>query len=148
MAFEQGPYVKAAFFCDLMIRGDDGVLTPVRMVDRLTQRAVGQDPPDDMPPLTWNGTLHVALTAGRAQGRAQVRISIEKPSGERSELARQDVQFGSDHTAVGIVAPSKITFGSEGVYWFHVLVDSKEITRMPLEVVYERTIGATPGPQR
>jgi hypothetical protein len=40
-----GPYIGAAFLCEKILQEKDGVLSAIRIVDRITHSAVGPEAP-------------------------------------------------------------------------------------------------------
>ena len=80
-ALSSGPYVAAGFFCENVIEGKDGVLSVVRIVDRFTRTVTGPGAPDFMPPTPVRAQLLVSLKSGDAQGRHEVSVTVEQPSG-------------------------------------------------------------------
>lgn len=147
-AFGTGPYVKAALFCEKVLREADGVLTFVRMIDRVNVEAMGPDAPTEMPSTPF--TLHnvVILSAGSALGRHELAIAPELPSGQlHTPIVSMSVNFdGGPERAVNILGQFTMNFQVEGLYWFNVYLDDKLITRIPLRVSYRRisTGPATP----
>ena len=55
MAFERGPYLSIAAFCEQTIDDKSNVLSLIRVVDRMTVTGQGPDVPDEMPLLIWTG---------------------------------------------------------------------------------------------
>lgn len=145
--FEAGPYVKAAFFCEKVLREVDGVLTFVRIVDRITVTATGPVAPNEMPPTRYDLSNVVILVAGRALGRHDLTITPELPSGQlQTPVVAISVNFdGRPQSAVNIIGQFTMQFELEGIYWFNVYLDDRLIARMPLSVVYTRVVTtATP----
>ncbi|MGH9740926.1 MAG: hypothetical protein ACRD51_01105, partial [Candidatus Acidiferrum sp.] len=46
---EGGPYLQMACFCEKVLNEKDGVLSIIRVIDRLTVNASGPDSPEQMP---------------------------------------------------------------------------------------------------
>ncbi|MDO8690007.1 MAG: hypothetical protein Q7R39_08370, partial [Dehalococcoidia bacterium] len=68
MAFENGPYLQAAVFCQDVIEDKSGVLSLIRLIDTLTHAPEMADPPNEMPPVTWNWKLVITMKAGKLRG--------------------------------------------------------------------------------
>src|SRR6266487_3974568 len=132
--FHDGPYVRIATICERALQESDGVLSLIRVVDRLTHTAAGTDAPADMPPVTFSLTLVVMLTSGQARGSYDILLRLELPSGLSRDLASQRLLFEGEDRGVNIVAPSQLTFESPGLYWIQVLLDSVLMTKVPLRV--------------
>ncbi len=68
MVFEQGPYLTVAALCDKALQEKDGVISLIRVVDKLTSSAVGPDAPEQMPPFPVNhASAASALYCGLAR---------------------------------------------------------------------------------
>jgi hypothetical protein len=146
-----GPWVQLACVCERVLQEQDGVLSLIRVVDRLMLGATGPEPPDEMPKMPVNFTLLVALKGGAARGRFQVRLTLEAPSGERMPTeATLPVLFEGEDRGVNLVVPVGLELDQEGVYWFDVWLGPRYgqpeelLTRVPLRIVYQPQ--TAPGP--
>ena len=91
MPFERGPYLSVAAFCEQVIEDKSGVLSLIRIVDRLNVAVQGPDAPPEMPPSNFNWTLVLTLKSGDARGSAEVKIVPELPSGVSMQPSIQSV---------------------------------------------------------
>lgn len=136
-----GPYLQMAVFCERVLEEKDGVLSAIRIVDRITHRAVGQKPTDDMPPFPVNLKALIAFKNGRALGRHTLKLRPIPPSGlptqELPEFSVSILFEGGEHRGTNIILDVGLQVTQEGVYWFEVKIDDHVFTRMPLQVVYE-----------
>jgi hypothetical protein len=134
-----GPYVAAGFFCERVIEGKDGVLSVVRILDRFTRTVTGSGAPDFMPPTPIQTTLLISLKSGDAQGRHDVSVNVEQPSGlVETVIPRASVLFeGAEHGA-NLVFELDWLAVEEGLHWFDVLLDGARVTRVPLRIAYLR----------
>jgi len=146
MSFETGPYLKAAVFCEKALREADGVLSLIRLVDRLTVSARGPGAPDAMPKTPYNITAVIMLTSGAARGRQEIKIETENPSGIRKQSVSATVQMEGEDRGANIVFDMHLTFEMEGLYWFHVYLDNTLLTKMPFRVMYARVSTGTEAP--
>ena len=142
---DQGPYVKAAAFCESVIEGKDGVLSLIRIIDRLNATASGPDTPDDMPPISHKLTAAIMLVSGRATGREDVTIEVEEPSGSRRELWSGSVHMEGNDRGQNLILSFDMKFRMEGLYWFDVRLGGQLLTRMPFRIIYARLSHGTPG---
>ncbi len=143
----RGPYVKSALFCERVLEEKDGVLTLVRVIDKLMQTARGPEAPNALPPVTYPLTCVVMLNPGDALGRHDFSIAVEPPSGiGKRTLGQGSVHFeGPERTAV-VAIQLQMMFDQEGVYWFEFALDEQTIlTRMPFVIQYTRVV--IPGTQ-
>jgi hypothetical protein len=140
MAFEDGPYVQAACFCEITIQETTGVLSLIRIIDTLTHTAVGVSPPAEMPPGPYPMKLVLMLKSGRARGRYDLKIIPELPSGETQEPRIMSVYFEGEEKGQNIVTTIQFTFTQEGLYWFNIYLDKDKLTAIPFRVKYSRMV--------
>lgn len=143
---DTGPFLKTAVFCDSVIEGKDGVLSIIRIVDRLTITAAGPQVPPDMPPTEHTLKLVLMLISGRAQGSAEVAVSVEQPGEPEESLWRTDVFFQGEDQGANLIAHVPITLKSQGLYWFRIRLDGEHLTSLPFRVIYRRVVPGTPLP--
>ena len=141
-SLDQGPYVKAAFFCEHALQEADGVLSAIRIVDRIMHTEQGSQTPEEMPPVAYKLFVVAILVPGRAKGRHPVRLDLENPAGELRMLSEHDLLFEGEDRNVALVADMRATFTHEGLHWLHVSFDGHVLTKSPLRVIYQR-VGAT-----
>lgn len=142
--FERGPYIQIAAFCERVLRETDGVVSLIRIVDRITHTEHGSMAPRDMPEVRYPLTLVLTLKAGAARGRHDVTITPQLPSGETLSPITVGVQMEGEHRGTGIVSRIDIPYKLEGVYWFTIAFDDIPITRLSLEVRYSRLVTGPP----
>ncbi len=136
-----GPWVQAAAFCDKVLQEADGVLSLIRLVDRIVisaQSPEGAELPAELPEggaLTT--TFVVMMKADDAQGRHPVTIRIQQPSGTYLEDKTVDVMFEGNDRGVNLVLNIQVP-AIEGLYWFEVYINDTLVTRAPLRVMYQR----------
>lgn len=144
--FERGPYVQVAALCERVLREADGVISLIRIVDRITHEERGPDAPRDMPTVRFPLTLVLTLKAGSARGRHDVTIMPELPSGATLSPFTLTVQMEGENRGVNIISSIDIPYSVEGLYWFNIMFDGRLLTRLPLEVRYSRLVtGQTTG---
>jgi len=141
-----GPYLAAALFCERVIEEKDGVLSIVRVIDRIIHSASGADTPEVMPPLSYGLTALICLKSGKASGAVQVRVDMESPSGlvKSGPSMTALMEGGEGDRGQNLIMKMQMMFEEPGLYWFNVRVEDKIVTRMPLRVVYMRTGGPSP----
>lgn len=144
MAFEEGPYIQAACFCNMAIRDDSGTLSLIRIVDTLTHTAGGPSPPEEMPPVPHAFTLALMLKSGRARGRHNLKIIPELPSGETETPIDVTVHFEGEEKGHNLVTQLQFVFTQEGLYWFNVYLDDQKLTAIPFRVKYSRMVTGAP----
>src|SRR4051794_23465688 len=118
MAQSSGPHLQIAVFCEKVIEDKEGVLSLIRIVDRVTQTATGPEPPDQMPPfILSNVFLVVTLKADKARGRYAVKIVPEDPSGRSLPEVETPIQLEGGQMGINLISPLQIPIELEGLYW-------------------------------
>ena len=134
-----GPYLQSALFCDAVIRGDDGVLTIIRVIDRVNHRVATPNASADMVPFEYDLTAVIMLKAGEVRGSHRLALEIINPAGEKKEALSQDIYMeGEEDRGVNVVLKMRILFAYSGLHWFNVVFDDTLLTKMPLRIVYLR----------
>lgn len=135
-----GPYLAAAVLCEKVLHEQDGVISLIRVVDRVIQTAVGPEAPDDMPPMPVNLQAVIVVKSGDARGRYPIRLSVESPSGlDTGQEAVLHVLLEGEDRGVNVVANFGFIATQEGLYWIDVRFGEQDLllTRIPLRVVYQ-----------
>ena len=140
MAFEDGPFVQAACFCDMVIQDKAETLSLIRIIDTLTRTEGGPNPPEEMPPVLHTMKLVLMLKSGKARGRYNLRIVPELPSGETKDPIIVSVHFEGEEKGQNVVSDLRFPFTQEGLYWFHVYLDEDKLTAIPFRVKYSRIV--------
>lgn len=129
-----------AVLCEKVLQEQDGVLSVIRVVDRIIQTAIGPEAPEEMPPVPINLTVVVVLKSGSALGRNNVRITLDGPSGlpVGPEISLP-VHFEGDERGSNLVLNLGFQAEDEGLYWFNVELEPQGVllTRIPLRVIYQ-----------
>lgn len=147
-----GPYLQAALLCERVLREQDGVLSAIRIVDRIIQQATGMGVavPQSMPPVAVDLSMLVTFKSGSSKGRSQIKITMEEPSGLLAPIeVSHSVLFEGEDRGVNAVFTLNLQLAKEGLYWFRVFLDDRFVTRIPLRIIYQpvqATTGAGPGP--
>jgi len=139
-----GPYLKAALFCESAIEGKDGVLSLIRVVDRLTVTVAGADTPRDMPAMDHTLTLVLMLISGMARGSSNVGLSVEPPGGIRRQVWSTTVLMEGEDRGANVVAQIQMRFELQGLYWFHVELDGEHLTSLPFRMIYQPVVSGMP----
>lgn len=140
MPFKEGPFVQVACICETAINDKTNTISLIRVIDTITQRTRGNNPSQDMPPITFQGKLVIMLKSGRAQGRHELNVIPELPSGETQNPITLSVHFDGEEKGANLISNLNYTFTQEGLHWFRVYVDGEVLTAIPLRVKYERIV--------
>jgi len=136
---ELGPYLNAALICEKILREQDGVVSAIRIIDRLTHSVPG---PDTMQPFAYRLCLLLAFKSGQALGNYTISIQPIKPgTAEKMPAAVYPVNFEQpDDRGIGICADMQIEFDVPGLWWFDIYLtgqgEARRVTRIPFRVIY------------
>jgi len=144
MSSEGGPYLQIACFCEKVIEDKRGVLSIIGIIDTLTSEATGTEAPEEMPPVTRQLHLVLALKSGTARGRYQIKITPELPSGLCLDPVILTAHMEGGERGTNIIANMPFTFSLEGLYWFIIHLNNELLTKMPFRVKYSRSIVGRP----
>ena len=136
MAFEEGPYVQVACFCEEVIEDKTGRFSLIHIIDTLIRSSKEPTSPEQMQPFSKNLKLVVMLKAGMAQGRSTLRIVQELPTGETEEPIEVTAYFDGDERGWHDIRARDFLFRYEGLYWFKVYLDDQKLAAIPLRVRY------------
>ena len=140
MPFERGPYLSVAAFCEQVIEDKSGVLSMIRIVDRMNVTAQGPSAPPEMPPSNLNWTLVLTLKSGDARGSHEVKIVPQLPSGETMPPSVLSVHLEGGSRGANVISRFDMSLTMPGVYWFKIYVDDEFLTQLPIEVIYSRIV--------
>jgi len=133
-----------AVICERVLREQDGVLSVIRVIDRVTHTIVGTQLPEPLPAVSYTLWLALAFKSGNARGRQTLKIVQEQPSGLRSDLFEHSLMFEGEERGANFLAQVQAKFEQEGVYWFDVFLNDQFMTRMPFRLSYNLVRRATP----
>lgn len=138
MAFERGPFLTLATFCEQVIEDKSGVLSLIRVVDRMNITVQGPTAPEEMPPATLNWVLVLSMKSGEARGSHPIKIEPELPSGTRLSPISLSAHFEGGNRGQNIITRLNMRLDMPGIYWFRIYVDDQFLTQIPIEVIYSR----------
>ncbi len=146
---ETGPHLLVAALFEKVLQEQDGVLSAIRLIDRVTQSTTDPDAPEQMPPfLTDNLTMLVCLRSDQARGRYGIKVRPEAPGGFQLPAMEQAIQLQPGANGANLILPLVLPITQESVFWFDVFLTGpapqpdRLLTRVPLEVVYSpRRVG-------
>jgi len=144
MAFERGPYLIVAAFCEQIIEDKAGVLSLIRIVDRMNITTQGPTAPEEMPPAMLNWFLVLTMKSGEARGSHAIKIEPELPSGIRLSPLSLSAHFEGGNRGQNLVTRLNMRLEMPGIYWFRIYVNDQFLTQIPVEVIYSRIV--TPQP--
>jgi hypothetical protein len=146
--FENGPYLVSALLSERTIQETDGVLTLVRVVDKVTASPVSltEAQPSEMPAFLVSLYLTIILKAGRARGNYLLAVRPEDPTGAMLPASENPITFTGTDDGAGANVLINMNLGVQhvGLYWFDVLLDDQLLTRVPLRIEYQPVQDARP----
>lgn len=92
-AFENGPYLTAAFLCEKVLTEGDRVCSYIRVVDKIVTQVVSPERPSDFPPQVVQLVMVIRLLPGQARGSFPLEIVAELPSGQEGPSQALTIPF-------------------------------------------------------
>jgi hypothetical protein len=131
-----GPFLQTALICEKVLQEPDGVLSAIRIIDRIIHTIQGPMPVDP-PRIQFHFVFLITFKSGRARGRHQIEVVSEHPSGRRTNIFTTSALFEGEDRGQNLVLQTGAEFDAEGLYWYDVILDDKLITRIPFRVIYQ-----------
>ena len=130
-----GPFLQMAVFCERVLQEKDGVLSAVRIVDRFTQSSSSAETP-----LKIDITILIGLKSGDIRGKKQLKITPRAPSGQKLHGFSGPVILEGADQGAAIAIRYLLEAKKEGLYWFDVELDGQLLTKMPLRIIFHKTV--------
>jgi len=134
---DKGPHLAVAVICEKALQEQDGVLSLIRIIDRVTVGATGPDVPEDMPATPIAFTVVIALKSGTARGRHKLSLRPEDPSGLQLSALEMPVHFEGEDRGANLIVNFGLMAEREGLYWIDAFFGNDLLTRIPLRIVYQ-----------
>ena len=134
MTFGRGPHVQIAAFSESVLEEADGVLSVIRIFDRInrTWEEEAGPPPTVIEPFPHEITYTVLLKAGEVRGEHLVKVEWNQAGEDPRTLVEQVVLFEAER---GVTVRGTATLLlTPGMHWMVVYFDEAEIVRSPLRV--------------
>jgi len=135
-----GPFLQMAVFCEKVLQEKDNVLSAIRIVDRFTQSTSVEGAPDIMPPFTIGVSILIGFKSGDVKGKWELKLKPIAPSGQELPGFAGPIFFEGEERGANVVIQYGLTAKEEGIYWFDIMLNDKLLTRMPLRIIYEKTL--------
>jgi hypothetical protein len=129
-----GPHLAAALICERTLQEQDGTISMIRVVDRVTFL---QNPQGELLQPQQPVTLVVMLKSGEARGSYKVQVRQEKPSGEDDQVLETAILLEGEDRGVNLIVNLGWEPDQAGLYWFDVFFEGERVTRMPLRAVFQ-----------
>ena len=135
------PFVQAALICEQVLQEKDGVLTAVRIIDRITTEALPKNLPANLEPSVGFSVL-VGLKSGNLRGTSRVAIKLRRPSGGERDVSEFEIQLNGEEHGANILSTIRLAVKEFGVYWFDVYWNGGLLTSIPLRLVEGSAVAA------
>src|SRR5438445_1958699 len=140
------PYLCIAVFCERVLEDKDGVLSTVRIVDKIIMQAVTAEMPAGShmapgmlaPRPVANIVALIGFRAGGTKGKRTIKLTGRSPDGKAMQEITHLAEFKGGNQTYNLRANMSIEVSQEGIYWIEVFLDGKRVNRMPLEVVHQQ----------
>jgi hypothetical protein len=129
-----GPHLSSALVCERLLTEQDGTVSVIRMIDRVT---FVTDPEGTLLQPQHPVTLLISFKSGAARGTYTVEVRREKPSGEQSTILTAPVFFEGEDRGANLVINAMFEPDQQGLYWFDVFFAGERVTRIPLRAIYQ-----------
>jgi len=135
------PLVGAAVLCDQVLLEKDDTPTVVRITNKMIVQGLGIDPPEDMPEGLVEVTVFLVLRAGGAIGPHTIQLRLQHPDNRFGPRGfRLPIVFATPAQEARITIHARLRVRLPGHHWIDVLCDGARLTRIPLEVEYQRVV--------
>jgi hypothetical protein len=131
-----GPYLNAALLCDEVLEEKSGRLSLIRLITEVTVNLAADDPPTEMPAIDIPLTGLLAFNAGEQPGTYAVALVMQDPDGGKRRGPDLALELKHDHHTMNLIVKATLGANVPGVYWVLVLLNEREVTRLPLLVRY------------
>lgn len=134
---EYGPYVLAALICEKVLQEHDGVLSAIRIVDRVVRHYYSPNPPTKMEPFQYGVTLLFVIKPGEFPGSHHLSVEPVKPTNERLPGIKRTIHLEppADRGA-NFVVNAQLEVDVAGMWRFEVKLDDRIMVKIPLHVMY------------
>lgn len=151
MARPDGPYLMHAVVCERVLQEADGVLSLIRIIDRmsLNRQVTGltgatEPAPPLQAPAAFPLTFAISLRSGGFQGSLPLRVTVKTPSGFKWPEFQVSVFFEGDDRGANVLLPMQFPLQDEGLHWFVVELGGELLTRVPLRVINQTATQTLP----
>ena len=130
------PRLRIGVLCERVLEEKDGVLSLIRVIDRLVITATGTDVPREIPPGQAPVTALMSWINGL--GNYEAKIHVEMPDGSSIESPTLPFYLDSLDKVQNHIVQMIIPIKRIGNYWFNFLLGEEVKSRIPLHVIYQR----------
>ncbi len=134
-----GPYLNAAFLCEKVLEEKNGVLSAIRIVDRVTYtyKASPENPSSGVSPFQATLSFLLILKSGQNPGATNIKIILKKPDNSELPPLNETMHLDTpDNKGGNLVITTTLNIDQKGVWWFEVFINDVPRTKIPLEVIF------------
>lgn len=133
--YPPGPWVTIAAICERPLVDTDGILSIIRIVDRIKLTTNDPDVLAAPAPITVSALAMIVLTSGAAEISGVFALRVVSPSGLSSPGEPLPLRFPKAGATQRVTVNIELRVNEAGIYWIDVLFSDRVLTRIPLEVV-------------
>jgi len=128
------PHLGVAAICEKVMKEQDGVISMIRMIDTFNIKGDAKK----LPPGVISFEIYVAFKSGEALGERTLELVSYSPSGEKGKSQKKKIGFEGGESGVGTIFRVTMTINETGIYWFHIKLNRKDVSKIPLRINYMR----------
>jgi hypothetical protein len=130
------PSLKVGALCEQVLEQKDGVISIIRLIDRLVITFQGKDVPKELPPGITEVTAVMCWVNGL--GDYEAKVNVKTPDNEIIESGTLPFRLDSLESVHNQVVKMTIPVRVPGHYWFEFILNEEMRGRVPLHVIYQR----------
>jgi hypothetical protein len=132
------PRLRVGTLCERTLEEKDGVLSLIRLIDRLVITAEGTDVPKDLP--AGQVPVTVVMSWVNGLGDYEAKIRVDMPDGDSIESITFPFHLDSFDKVHNHVIRMVIPVRRAGLYWFRFILGDEVKGEVPLRVIYQRKL--------
>ena len=130
------PRLKVGALCERVLEERDGVISIIRLIDRLIITFQGKDVPKELPPGLSEVTAVMCWVSGL--GDYEAKVKVKTPDNEIIESGTLPFRLDSLESVHNQIVKMTIPIRVPGHYWFEFILNEEVRGRVPLHVIYQR----------
>lgn len=130
------PRLRIGTLCERVLEEKDGVLSLIRLIDRVVVTAEGTEVPRELPPGQIPVTAVMSWVNGL--GNYEAKIRVDMPDGKSIESPTMPFYLESLDRVQNHIMQMVLPVRRAGIYWFNFLLGEEIKSKVPLRVIYQR----------
>lgn len=137
--FELGPYLQAAFICEHALVENNGVVSFIRIIDRISHFVPESEQSAQIASFTWDIHIVVTFKTGENPGAYQVGVQPIRPDNTRMDKFNYPMLLESPaDRGSSVIAQVRFPFDMAGLWWFDVTLNNVRVSRIPMRIIYQQ----------